>query len=271
LTSKGDPLLLGKNEMTDPTIPAPRPKSENLLLNIACNVVAPSLILSKLSKPELLGPKTGLLVALSFPLAYGIYDLVKRRNFNFLSALGFTSTLATGGLGLLKLAPMWFAVKEAVVPTLIGLTVVISQWTKKPLVRSLLFNEQAVNVPRVNAALDKHHQQPAFNRLLRDSSWLLTLSFALSAVLNFGLARYLITAMPDTPEFNEQLGRMTLWSWPVIVVPSMAVMMLALWRLFKGITRLTGLPLEEILHPPEKKETASKTDAVTDKPEDGAA
>ncbi|HRG55600.1 MAG TPA: VC0807 family protein, partial [Lacunisphaera sp.] len=140
------------------------------------------------------------------------------------------------------------------VPTLIGLTVIISQWTKKPLVRSLLFNEQVIDVPRVETALVSRGHQAAFRRLLRDSSWLLAASFAISAALNFGLARYLITAMPDTPEFNEQLGKMTWMSWPVIVVPSMAIMMVALWRLLKGLEKLSGLTLEDILRqPPEKK------------------
>lgn len=243
---------------------APAPKRENLLLNLGCNVAAPALILSKLS--DQLGPKAALLLALSFPLAYGLYDLIKRRNFNFLSALGFTSTLATGGLGLMKLDPFWFAVKEAVVPLLIGLTVVVSQWTRKPLVRSLLFNEQMINVPRVDAALAERNQRPGFNRLLAEGSWLLAGSFLVSAVLNYALARHVITAMPDTAEFNAQLGRMTWLSWPVIVVPSMAIMIVALWRLLKGVERLTGLTLEEIMHPPEPKkkaapgeETAAKT------------
>lgn len=238
--------------MSSPAVTPPR--KENLLLNLACTVAAPALILTKLS--ERLGPKTALIVALAFPLTYGIYDLIKRRNFNFLAALGFASTLATGGLGLMKLAPFWFAVKEAVVPTLIGLTVVVSQWTKKPLVRTILFNEQVINVPRVEAALDARGQKPAFLSLLRNSSGLLASSFVLSAVLNFGLARMLIKSMPDTPEFNAELGRMTLWSWPVIVVPSMIIMVIALWRLLKGLERLSGLTLDEILHQPaEKKAT----------------
>ena len=236
------------------SVSPPPPKSENLLLNIACNVVAPGLMLTKGAKLLHLEPKVALLVALAFPLAYGLYDFVKRRNFNFLSALGFTSTLATGGLGLLKLDPFWFAVKEAVVPTLIGLTVIISQWTKKPLVRSLLFNEQVVDVGRVETALATPGHRAAFARLLAHASWLLAGSFALSAVLNFALARYLITAMPDTVEFNEQLGKMTWMSWPVIVVPSLAIMLLAMWRLFKGLEKLSGLKMDEILRqPPEKK------------------
>jgi hypothetical protein len=239
--------------MSSPAV-TPPPKSENLLLNIACNVVAPGFMLTKGAKLLHLEPKVALMVALAFPLGYGLYDLVTRRNFNFLSALGFTSTLATGGLGLLKLEPFWFAVKEAVVPTLIGLTVIVSQWTKKPLVRSILLNEQVVDVLKVETALATHNHRTAFARLLSQASALLAGSFFLSAVLNFALARYLITALPDTPEFNEQLGKMTWMSWPVIVVPSMAIMLFAMWRLFKGLEKLSGLTMDEILRqPPEKK------------------
>lgn len=250
LTIKAPALLLGKREMSAPA--ATPPPKENLLLNLACNVAAPAIILSKLT--EQLGARNALITALAFPLAYGAYDLVRRRTFNFLSALGFTSTLATGGLGLLKLEPFWFAVKEAVVPTLIGLTVLISQWTKRPLVRTMMFNDQVINVPRVEAALDERGQRPAFLNLLKTSSWLLAGSFALSAVLNFVLARLIITALPETLEFNEQLGRLTWLSYIVIMVPSLIIMIFALWRLLKGLEKLSGLTLDEILHQPPAPE-----------------
>jgi hypothetical protein len=222
------------------------PKRENLLVNIACNIVLPAIILSRLS--ERLGPKNALLLALAFPVAYGIYDAVTRRQFNFLSALGFASTLATGGLGLMKLEPFWFAVKEALVPALIGIAVLVSQWSKRPLVSQFLLNDQVINMPRINAALDERGARTDFAVLLRRSSGLLAASFVVSAILNFLLARSIITAMPDTPEFNAQLGRMTWMSWPVIILPSMVMMMFALWRLLKGIERLTSLKFEEIMH-----------------------
>ncbi len=228
------------------SLSAPAPKRENILVNLVCNVVLPTLILMKLSKPEYLGPKLALLTALAFPVGYGLYDLATRRTFNFLSALGFTATLATGGLALLKLDPFWFAVKEAVVPSLIGLTVLVSHMVGRPLVRSMLFNEQVLNVGKIEATIVERSQQKAFAGLLWQSSGLLAASFALSAGLNFALARFLITAQPDTELFNEQLGRLTAWSWPVIVVPSMAMMMFALWRLLKGVERLTGLPMDEL-------------------------
>lgn len=233
--------------MTTPTAP----KRESLLLNLVCNIALPMFVLSKMS--DRLGAMNALLLALAFPLGYGVYDFAVRRSFNFVSVLGFLSTLATGGLGLMRLEPFWFAVKEAAVPGLIGLAVFVSQFTKRPLVRQFMLNEQVINLPRVEAALDEHGMREAFDALLRASSVLLAGSFFLSACLNFALARYLITAMPDTPEFNAQYGKMLIWSWPVIVIPSMAMMMFALWRLVKGLEKMTGLKLEEIFHPPERK------------------
>jgi hypothetical protein len=41
-------------------------------------------------------------------------------------------------------------------------------------------------------------------------------------------------------------------SWPVIVLPSMAMLMVALWRMFNGLTKLTGLTTEEVLHSEKK-------------------
>src|SRR5262245_61121945 len=88
LTIKSPAPVLGKSEMSSPAV-TPPPKSENLLLNIACNVVAPGFMLTKGAKLLQLEPKAALLVALAFPLGYGLYDAFTRRNFNFLSALGF--------------------------------------------------------------------------------------------------------------------------------------------------------------------------------------
>ena len=54
------------------------PKKENMLLNIGCNVIIPSLIMTKLSKPEYLGQVYGLVVALLFPFTYGVIDLINK-------------------------------------------------------------------------------------------------------------------------------------------------------------------------------------------------
>ena len=109
--------------MTAPTVSAPRPKAENLWLNLVFNFVAPTAIQTWASGDRMLGPRWALVVALFFPVAYGVHDFATRRRFNFISIVGFTSLLIYGGLGLLQLDPFWFAVKDAAIPALIGAAV----------------------------------------------------------------------------------------------------------------------------------------------------
>jgi len=232
----------------------PSAKRENLLVNLLFNIAIPSLILAKASTPERLGPVAGLIVALAFPLSYGIWDFVQRKQTNFISVIGFASVLLTGGLGLMKVDNFWFAVKEAAMPSIIGIAVWASMFTKRPLVRQFLFNDQVMDVAKIESELDKVDRRPDFDRLLSSSTYLLVLSFAVSAVLNFVLARWLLTSPSGSSEFNAQLGKMNALSWPVIVIPTMIITVFALWRLISGIKKMTGLGLEEMMHTqPEKK------------------
>src|ERR1043165_6533761 len=113
-------------------VTATKPKPENLLLNLLCNVVVPGAVLVWLSKDHLLGPLWATIVALAFPLGYGVYDLARRKKTNFLSIFGIFSVLASGGLMIAKLGGLWFAVKDAIMPTMLGLTVLASLKSKSP-------------------------------------------------------------------------------------------------------------------------------------------
>lgn len=247
-------MLQSKIEMTSPAANRPPAKRENLFVNLTCNILIPSLILAKLSTPERLGPAVALVVALAFPVTYGLWDFWQRRTANFISIIGFTSILLTGGLGLMEVEGIWFAVKEASVPFIIGAAVWFSQHSKRPLVRQFIYNEQVINIPKVDAALEARAARPAFDGLMRTASRWLVASFMFSATLNFLLARWLLKSPTGTPEFNAELAKMNLLSWPVIAIPSTAIMIFALWRLLSGIARLTGLKLEDIFHAPPPKE-----------------
>jgi len=52
-------------------------------------------------------------VALLFPIGYGIWDWSKEKKINIFSALGLISVLLTGGIGLFELPTQWVAIKEA--------------------------------------------------------------------------------------------------------------------------------------------------------------
>ena len=227
-------------------------KSENLLLNLAFNIILPTLILTKLSSDEYLGTRLAIVVALAFPIIYGLKDFVVTRKINFFSALGVLSVLLTGGISLLELDPAYIAIKEAMVPAIFGLATLVSLKTPYPLVKTFLYNDKILQTDKIAAALEQNGQSRPFEKLLANASWLVAGSFFLSSFLNYMLATLLITSQPGTVEFNEQLGKMTALSFPVIALPAMLVLMGALFYLFRGITKLTGLTLEDVIHHHEK-------------------
>ena len=74
-----------------------------------------------------------LLLAISFPVSYGILDLIRRRKWNFFSILGAISALLTGGIGLLPGANvLMFAIKESALPAILGVITIITLKRKSP-------------------------------------------------------------------------------------------------------------------------------------------
>lgn len=221
---------------------------QNPLTSLLVNILIPSLILTKFSEPEQLGPTVGLILALTFPLGYLIVEFIKIRQVSLMSILGFISIFLTGGISLMQLSAHWIAVKEAAIPSIIGVAIIGSMRTKFPLVKKMLYNDTVFNTQAIEAALAEKSSQELFEKLMLKSSWIIAASFFLSATLNYGLAKYLLQSEPGSAEFNIELGEMTALSWPVIVLPSMLVMILALWFLVAGIRKLTGLQMDKIFH-----------------------
>jgi len=222
-------------------------KQESLLLNLLCNIILPTLILTKLSNDEYLGIKLAIIVALAFPLIYGLHDFITRGKLNFFSALGVVSVTLTGGISLLEMDAIYIAIKEASIPGVLGIATLLSLKTSQPLIHTLILNDKVFEVDRINQALKENRCLTEFDQLLVNASWILAGSFFLSSLLNYLLAVIILTAEPGTVSFNEQLGKMTALSFPVIALPAMAVMLGNIIYLFRGIKKLTGLDLESIL------------------------
>ncbi len=224
-----------------------QPQTQNLLVELGACIILPTIVLKQLSDESALGPILALIVALSLPLGFGIYHFTKERKFGFVPILGFISILLTGGIALLELDPKYIAIKEAAIPLIIGVATVGSLFTPYPLVKTFIYNERILQVKKVDAALETDNKHAAFNRALTNATYLLASSFLLSAILNYGLAKYIVTSPAGTAEFNDQLGTMTLLSYPVIMVPSMIIMIGAMLYLFRQIKQLTGLSLDDII------------------------
>jgi hypothetical protein len=225
-----------------PAASRPQPWVELLV-----TLVIPAFILMQLSDPQRLGPVYALLLALLFPLGWGLRDLLARRGVNFFAVLGLVSILLTGGIGLLQLDARWLAVKEAAIPGVLGLIVVGSAFTRRPLVRLLLMSPAIVQVERIQQGLAERGNLAAFEGRLRAATWMLGGSFFFSAVMNYLLATWIVVSPPGTAEFNQELGRLTLLSYPAIALPSTLMMAAVLYYLARAIREMAGLRWTEVL------------------------
>lgn len=221
-------------------------KKANPFTDLIFNVIVPSVVLMKLSGDEHLGSVGALVVALAFPIVFGGYELIKYKKFNFISLLGFVSVLLTGGIGLLELDAKWLAVKEALIPGLIGLGVFISTFTKYPVVSKMLFNDTVLNLSLIKEKLGENGREKDFQRCLAKSNYLFSGTFVFSSVMNYVLATMIVTSPSGSQAFNEELGKLTLMSYPMIAIPSMVMMMGIFYFIWRQIRQMTNLETAEI-------------------------
>ena len=223
-------------------------KKHNPLLELLVTIVAPSVILMKFSGEADLGAVNALLLALSLPLTWGALDLIRFRKLNLFAALGLVSILLTGGIGLLQLDTQWLAVKEAAIPGLLGLAVIISMRTRYPLIRTLLYNPTLINVALVQQHLEERGTVQAFEARLKAANWQIAGTFFFSSVMNYWLATWIVTSPAGSVAFNEELGHLTLMSYPMIAIPSMLMMLAVFYGLSRALRDLTGLKLMEVFN-----------------------
>lgn len=246
--------------MTSPTHSTTPDHKPRPWVDLLVSIVIPSVILMKLSGDEYLGNINALLLGLAFPLGWGLFELIRYRKKNFIAVLGLISVGLTGGIGLMELDPEWLAIKEAAVPAVIGLAVLLSTRTKYPLVRTLLYNPSVLDVDKIHQALEEKGSVDEFEARLLKASYYFSGTFLFSSIMNYVIARWIVTSPAGTQAFNEELGRMTLVSYPMIAIPSMIMMMLIFYYLWRTIRRLTGYTLEEVMAPHlQEKENSKKS------------
>lgn len=220
----------------------PRP-----MIDLLVSIIAPSVILMKFSGDDALGASGALITALAFPLGWGLFELYKYKKFNWIALLGLISVILTGGIGLLQLDPKWLAIKEAAIPGLLGLAVLVSTFTRYPLIRVMLFNPTIMDVEKIKQKLDEFGYSEAFDNRLLKITYLFSGTFFFSSLMNYILATWIVTSPAGSVAFNEELAQMTLLSYPVIVIPSMLMLMGIFYYLWRTIHGMTGLPLDSML------------------------
>ena len=222
----------------------PRP-----LIDLLVSIVIPSVILMKFSDENDLGAVGALVVALAFPIVWGLYELIRYRVTNYIALLGLVSVMLTGGIGLFQLDTQWLAIKEAAIPGIIGIVVLATSQMRKPLIKTLLYNPMILDTEKINQILQEKGFEQAFDRKLLNATYMLSGTFFFSSVMNYLMAKWIVSSPAGSPAFNEELGQLTLVSYPVIAIPSMIMMLAIFYFLWRSIHSLTGLPFESVLAP----------------------
>lgn len=221
------------------------------MLSILINIILPTIIMTRLAGDDRLGAVNALLLALAFPFAYGVYEMVKTRKVGWVPVLGLVSIAISGGIGLLKLPASWIAVKEAMVPGILALAILVSAWIGKPLAR--VFLDAIIDKDKVYPVLEEQGKMDDYERRTSIATWLLAGTFVLSATLNFILARVVVTADGGTQQYTEQIGRMTALSFPVITIPVFITLTGTILYIMHTVSKLTGLEVDEVLKDQRKK------------------
>lgn len=217
------------------------------MVDLLISIAIPSVILMKFSGDNDLGAANALIIALTLPLGWGLFELIKYKKFNFIAILGLVSVLLTGSIGLLELDLKWLAIKEAAIPAVLGLAVLASTFTRYPLIKTLVYNPTILDVEKIQRKLEELGNSAAFEARLLKATYFLSGTFCFSAVMNYLLAKWIVTSPTGSTAFNEELGQMTLLSYPVIAIPSMIMMLAIFYYLWRTIHDMTGFSLENIL------------------------
>lgn len=226
-------------------------KRENPLVSILANVVIPTYILDKFSAKA---PVLALATAISIILIYGLWSFYQEKKINYISVMGMLNISLSGAFILLRLDGIWFAVKEAIFPLLIGLFVMFSAFSTRPFLKMMLLDTGALNLEDINSKLKEKNTEESFRLLLSKATFYFSLTFYMSAVLNFLLAYRIFTKIPESYTevqkaelLNQQLAQMTWMGYIVIFVPSIILFFAIMFYFFRNLSRLTDLDFESLV------------------------
>lgn len=215
------------------------------MISLAINILIPTVIMMRYAGDDKLGAMNALLLALAFPFAYGVWEMAKTRKVGWVPILGLISIAISGGIGLLKLPASYIAVKEAMIPGILALAILISAWIGKPLAR--VFLDAIIDKDRVYPILEEQNKMDDYDRRTAVATWMLAGTFVLSATLNYILAKIVVTADGGTQQYTEQIGRMTALSFPVITIPVFVALTASIFYIMATLSKLTGLEMDEVL------------------------
>jgi hypothetical protein len=160
----------------------------------------------------------------------------------------------TGGFAFFKLTGIYFAAKEAILPSILGAAVLGSAWTRRTAAQLFFCNPQVLNMALVDERILSRAKADQFRLLLKRTTLWFSLSFFISAALNFILAYHIFQnidphlAMAEQSQIlNGQIAKMTWMGFAMIAFPLMFFSGALIYYFLKRLSELTGEPIAGLL------------------------
>lgn len=214
-------------------------------VNILVNIAIPVVVLLTMSSPDRMGPIPALLLAIGIPAVWGIIGLARKRKPDTSAILGVVSVLATGVIGVFELNTQLFAVKEAAIPLGFAAFLLASNTTSYPI--STLLADMVQRRETVRSAVERLDRQKAYHRHLVRVGSIWAAIMALSGVLKFALATWLVQAPAGTEAFNHDLARYELWQLPTTFTLTGVLILSLICYMGHGTAALADLQPGDVL------------------------
>lgn len=130
---------------------------------------------------------------------------------------------------------------------LIFVILVVSNLIGYLLVCKMLFNEDIVDYDKLYSVLSMLEKKVEFECWVNVSFYLIVFLFFVLVVFNYGLVKWIVKSFVGMEVFNEEIGKMMVLSFLVILLLVMILMMGVLFYLFRSFFSIIGYKMEDFL------------------------
>ncbi|MCH8519647.1 MAG: hypothetical protein LAT82_02735 [Nanoarchaeota archaeon] len=214
---------------------------KRIFLDLIFSIIIPSFILTRGENYLPVDPVTLFFIALAFPTGYGLYDLIAKKYVNIISILGFVNTLLSGVVVIFEASKFFIVFKEAGFPLLIGLALLYYNKSVADFIKVVtddMLNKTLILTKITSKTLQNWYRKVAFQ---------FTFPFFLSALLNLIITYIIIQSPTGTQAFNEEMGRLIVWGFLGIAIPTTIATIIILILGFRTLQKLTGLSFEQLM------------------------
>ena len=203
-------------------------RSLKLTLDVLLGAVVPILVLSYLSDP--LGAVPAYLISALVPVGWVLADLIFiTRRFNFITGVLGLNAIVRGLLAFWFVDGALYALKDTAGSILMVLVFGGSLVTGRPLLGVFVAQALDPRTPKQERSLERLFAERPVAKTLLISTAMLALLNAVTALINFLLNLWIVTASFGTGEFNSQVARVNAITRITLGIPEFLAMGFAIW------------------------------------------